>query len=54
MAPITWTYLLKVCVYLKGKRVVDLAASSSDSAYTADSLQVCHVQQEQQYMGICP
>ena len=33
--------LFQVCVYLKGKRVVDLAASSVDPAYTADSLQVC-------------
>ena len=35
------TPLYKVCVYLKGKRIVDLAASTVDSAYNADSLQVC-------------
>jgi len=29
----------QVCVYLKGKRIVDLAASSVDPAYSADSLQ---------------
>ena len=32
---------LKVCVYLKGQKVVDLAGSSVDPAYNADSLQVC-------------
>ena len=32
---------LKVCVYLKGQKVVDLAGSSADPAYNADSLQVC-------------
>ena len=31
---------LKVCVYLKGQKVVDLAGSSVDPAYNADSLQV--------------
>ena len=31
---------LKVCVYLKGQKVVDLAGSSVDTAYNADSLQV--------------
>ena len=33
--------VLKVCVYLKGEKVVDLAGSSVDPAYNADSLQVC-------------
>ena len=32
---------LKVCVYLKGQKVVDLAGSSVDPDYNADSLQVC-------------
>ena len=30
-----------MCVYLKGQRVVDLAGSSVDPAYNADSLQAC-------------
>ena len=42
LAPI----LFKVCVYLKGNRIVDLAGSSSDSAYTADSVQVCAAGEE--------